>query len=72
LPEQTLEKGIIVAEKLREFIAQIKIESCGIEKITASIGVALWQKDEPVESILSRADEAMYKAKESGRNRVCS
>ena len=71
LPEQTLGKGVFVAEKLRALIAQIKVESCGIEKVTASIGVAQWNKDEPVESILSRADEAMYKAKRSGRNKVC-
>ena len=72
LPEQTLEKGVIVAEKLRQLISEIKIESCGIQKVTASIGVAQWKKDEPVEVILSRADGAMYKAKESGRNKVCS
>jgi diguanylate cyclase (GGDEF)-like protein len=72
LPEQTLDNGLIVAEKLRELISMIKVESCGIESVTASIGVALWKKDEPVESILSRADKAMYLAKESGRNRVCS
>ena len=71
LPEQTLEKGVIVAEKLRQLISEIKIESCGIQKVTASIGVAQWKKDEPVEVILSRADKAMYMAKESGRNKVC-
>lgn len=72
LPEQTMDKGVLVAEKLRELVSHIKIESCGIESVTASIGVAQWEKDEPIESILSRADSAMYRAKDGGRNQVCS
>ena len=38
--------------------------------ITASIGVATYQTGETHESILQRADKALYEAKESGRNKV--
>ena len=38
--------------------------------VTASIGVAVWTPSEPLASLVSRADRAMYSAKSSGRNRV--
>jgi diguanylate cyclase len=38
--------------------------------ITFSAGVALFQSDDDVSSILLRADQAMYLAKKSGKNRV--
>ncbi|MBS7349893.1 MAG: diguanylate cyclase, partial [Comamonas sp.] len=38
---------------------------------TASIGVALFcGRDETLDSLMQRADQAMYQAKENGRNRV--
>jgi diguanylate cyclase (GGDEF)-like protein/PAS domain S-box-containing protein len=46
-------------------------ESCQVN-VGVSIGVALFPKDaDDVDTLLSRADQAMYKAKGSGRNRVC-
>ena len=42
------------------------------EKITISIGIAALKPDDTVESFIMRADNALYKAKESGRNRVVS
>lgn len=41
-----------------------------VEQITASFGVTSYKKDDGVESILKRADDALYKAKEKGKNRV--
>jgi polar amino acid transport system substrate-binding protein len=41
-----------------------------VEKITASLGVALYEKNEAVDRVLVRADEALYLAKAQGRNRV--
>ena len=38
--------------------------------LTFSAGAALWQPEESLESILQRADEAMYQAKRAGKNRV--
>jgi len=40
--------------------------------VTASIGVSLYPSDiDDADSLLRRADQAMYQAKNSGRNRVC-
>jgi diguanylate cyclase (GGDEF)-like protein len=41
-------------------------------RLTASIGVAQLRAGENAESLLRRADQAMYRAKTSGRNQVCS
>ncbi len=38
--------------------------------VSASFGIALWTPDESVESCIHRADEALYRAKRAGRNRV--
>lgn len=46
------------------------ITSAGPHTITASFGLAQWQAAEPLERLLGRADRALYRAKETGRNRV--
>lgn len=59
----------IVAEKLRNEISTYKFEEVG--QVTASFGVAIYdnEKDNRI-SLLKKADNALYKAKEHGRNRV--
>lgn len=50
------------------------IEATGFHdeiRITASFGVAQWQRGETLEALFSRADVALYEAKDAGRNRVC-
>jgi diguanylate cyclase (GGDEF)-like protein len=39
--------------------------------ITASIGLAQLHADESLEQLITRADRALYRAKQSGRNRLC-
>lgn len=46
------------------------IAPAGPHTITASFGLAEWHADEPLERLLARADRALYRAKEKGRNRV--
>ncbi|MCG2728743.1 MAG: sensor domain-containing diguanylate cyclase, partial [Acetobacterium sp.] len=59
---------IVLAEKLRAVIAETKFEQVG--KLTASFGVAAYQKDLLPATIISRAYTARNQAKEKGRNRV--
>ena len=56
------------AEELRNRIAALKFDL--FDRETASIGVAQAHKGENPDPLASRADEALYKAKKSGKNRV--
>ena len=69
LPETTSEGAYIFAERFREKIysSEVHIEDKTV-KYSVSIGVAILNKDKEVKDILQRADKALYKAKESGRN----
>jgi diguanylate cyclase (GGDEF)-like protein len=63
---------IDLAEKILTHL-RIKIEDhdfADVEKITCSFGVTEYIKGDNIESMLKRADEALYVAKETGRNRV--
>jgi len=69
IAEQTaLDTAVNLAEKLRSQIAQAVFTS-GIQ-LTVSIGVAELQRGENREGWLGRADAALYRAKERGRNQV--
>jgi diguanylate cyclase (GGDEF)-like protein len=62
--------GQELAEQVRAAISQHQFG--GIEKpVTCSFGVANYDDHELAKDIISRADEALYDAKESGKNRVC-
>ena len=63
-----LENAEQLAERLRQ-----AVETCDfgpIGNITASFGVATWATDDTRRTLAKRADQAMYRAKEAGRNRV--
>ncbi len=57
-----------IADELRETIEVTPFEQAGT--ITCSIGVSFYQEGESQESWFERVDQALYKAKENGRNRV--
>jgi diguanylate cyclase (GGDEF)-like protein len=61
-----------VAERMREAIEAAPWPQWlpGLEGLTASVGVTLLDSDETLEQALSRADEALYRAKHGGRNQV--
>lgn len=62
----------LVAEKLRQICAEPLLLDEQPLQVTISIGVVLFPDDgSGVEELLKRADIAMYKAKEAGRNRIC-
>ncbi len=70
---QTDKKGArIVAERIRASIESHRF-SGEVRKITASAGLSSYPEDgKEVETLLGRADEALYRAKNSGRNRTCA
>ncbi|WP_168197594.1 sensor domain-containing diguanylate cyclase [Brenneria corticis] len=71
LPEATMKIALEIAERLRNRVQQADIPSVG--HITISLGVSLWaphHQDITMERAFKMADEALYKAKQEGRNRV--
>ncbi|KMN74425.1 diguanylate cyclase [Bacillus cereus] len=70
LVTNTVEKEAFqVAESLRFFIETKQFT--GISKLTASFGVALYEKGTTREELMQRADIALYEAKKNGKNQVC-
>jgi len=68
LPETSQEEAISVAERIQ---AQVAEPREGLPPITVSIGVATNRPDEDqIDTLLARADRALYQAKAEGRNRV--
>lgn len=69
LPETGLDGALQLAEKLRLAIACQAFPVVG--SVTISLGVALMNaNDASAESVLKRADQALYRSKQQGRNRV--
>jgi len=68
-PMTTEEGAASLAEKLRSIMAATHLGPK--EAVTASFGVAELGPDDTVETLLQRADAALYRAKQSGRNQVC-
>ena len=69
---QDLGNAMAIAEKLRLSAAEPIAIPGGTILTTVSIGVALALPGEKTEALVARADEAMYQAKETGRNQVIS
>jgi diguanylate cyclase (GGDEF)-like protein/PAS domain S-box-containing protein len=72
LPRTDLARATAIAERLRARIEALRITHRGATlRLTASFGVATQStRREPFEETLARADEALYRAKAEGRNRV--
>ncbi len=74
LPDTTLSASIPVAERIREGIETNPLDVAGKKLVmTVSLGIATCTSRDPlsVEELVKQADEALYRAKEEGRNRVC-
>ena len=63
-----LEQASALAESLRKAVETSSI--CPKQRVTCSVGVATWHWGEPDEVVFKRMDDALYAAKQSGRNRV--
>ena len=77
MPNTEPEAAAAVAERLRAVVSErpIKVTEPGsIIPVTISVGIGTAAPSEAVDAagLLGRADDALYAAKDGGRNRVCS
>lgn len=59
---------LTLAESIRSAVEQITFDN-GM-KITVSMGIAVYREDDTYDALLKRADDALYQAKQKGRNRI--
>jgi len=69
MPGSTLEESRVMAERVRKAIAEERFPNQGI---TVSIGVSSRSGEDDIDTLLKRADEALYDAKANGRNCVAT
>ena len=74
LPQTSLEDAMTVGEQIRASLASKELTDRRSAKsygsVTISLGVALYRPQDGVIALVDRADQALYAAKDSGRNRV--
>ncbi|RAS31630.1 MULTISPECIES: sensor domain-containing diguanylate cyclase [unclassified Pseudomonas] len=68
LPQTTLGEALDLAGQLRRVME--RMEPVGDCRLTMSYGVVQWQDGEGQEELLARADQALYRAKGSGKNAI--
>jgi len=74
LPELDLRTARLIAERLRQGVAQndtIDTPIGSLPGVTISVGLARMRASDTLEDLVGRADKALYLAKARGRNRVC-
>ncbi|HEX8947421.1 MAG TPA: GGDEF domain-containing protein, partial [Dissulfurispiraceae bacterium] len=67
-PGISKEETLALAEKVRSLIERYVFESAG--QITISCGISYLIKDDTLDSLTMRADDALYRAKNGGRNKI--
>jgi diguanylate cyclase len=76
LPDTPIDGALKLAEDMRvtfdKFDLKKKNSGESLGKVTLSFGVTKYQFGESVETFINRADEALYKSKNTGRNKVSS
>lgn len=70
LADVSAEQAQQIATRLCRRVHRLEIATCGPQRLTISIGIAMRQRGDSVEQLIERADQAMYAAKLAGRNRV--
>lgn len=72
LPNTPLDEAQVTLTRLqRELSAELFMHEDQQTFITFSAGVTLYREEDSLESVLDRADEALYEAKHTGKNRTC-
>lgn len=71
LSNEGLERTLMIAERIRQIVESLNIHvDDQLIKVTVSSGVAVFEASDTLETLLRRADRALYAAKLAGRNRV--
>jgi diguanylate cyclase (GGDEF)-like protein len=71
LPHTEPEGAQIVAERIRAMVEALELATeQGAVRFTVSVGLSTYQKGHGLEQVVERADQALYRAKQGGRNRV--
>ncbi|WP_236327258.1 sensor domain-containing diguanylate cyclase [Enterobacter bugandensis] len=68
LPRTSLETALKIAESVRAAVTHITLP--GLPRFTVSIGVARHDPEESIDALFKRVDDALYRAKNDGRNKV--
>ncbi len=75
LPDTTIDGATHVAERIREALGRESVPAGDGKTLSFTVSVGVAQHDgesEELPALIKRADQALYRAKESGRNRVCT
>jgi diguanylate cyclase (GGDEF)-like protein/PAS domain S-box-containing protein len=67
-PETDLEQAVCMADRIRNAIERHAFT--GVGKVTVSFGITRFEEGDTADTLAKRADDALYKAKSNGRNRV--
>ncbi len=68
-----MDEAFRIAERIRSVIERLRIKNKNedVVKFTVSLGIAQYDGSETFDELVKRADDALYKAKGRGRNRIC-
>jgi diguanylate cyclase len=76
LPGKDIDAATDIAEQIRDFIGtravRAKHSNQTIGRVTLSLGIAQLKWEDSIETLVERADAALYLAKDLGRNRTCT
>ena len=71
LPKTNMESAMEMGESIRTCINKYAWQISLLDKVSVSIGIATLTDDKDLISLVKRAEEQLYQAKASGRNRIC-
>lgn len=74
LPQTDMDGALTMAERLRQAVEALEIPGNGDDtpiRVTISLGLSALRPGEDLDALMRRADAALYRAKNEGRNRTC-